>query len=308
MTPQPVCVDLRLAAEQGDVVCVEDIIEASRYRGQHSPAFYRLASIAFYRAVEQGHVECVNRLLPFTTSPHLLHKSLKTAAEKGHAACVTVLRDLCSSQKRSEALARAAGRGHKECVNVLIPGSDPTSALLEAARWGQEECLKLLIPISNPKANDSWALREAVKNGHAGCVRALLPVSTVHSNMVEWAAGKGHTDCVVALMPFLNAQELSAALCSAAGGGLIDCVQALIEVADLRLNNGQALYRALSNTQVNCARILFGVGDPSLALQWFRSPRSSGFALFEQLRAEHERAVLRQSLSGNTRVSQPRKI
>ena len=308
MNPQSVGVDLRVAAERGDVVGVEDIIETARYRGQYSPAFYRLAAIAFYRAVEGGHVGCVKRLLPFITSSHLFYKALKRAAEKGHAECVVVLRDLCSSKKRSEALARAAGRGHNECVKVLIPGSNPTSALWEAARGGQEDCLKLLIPVSNPQANDSWALREAAKNGHAGCVRALLPVSTVHSNMVQGAAGAGHTDCVVAMMPFLNAQDLSAALCLAAEGGHIDCVQALIEVADLRLNNGQALYRALSNAQVNCARVLFEVGDPSLALRWFRSPHSTGFALFEQLRAEHERAVLHQSLSGGVRMSGPRKI
>jgi len=104
------------------------------------------------------------------------------AANNGHVQCVELLIPVSNPKALgSKALGWAAENGHWECVELLIPVSDPkdrhSDALQVAAHEGHSRCVELLIPVSDPKALNCWALRWAAINGYTECVELLYPVS-----------------------------------------------------------------------------------------------------------------------------------
>lgn len=82
--------------------------------------------------------------------------ALMLAAENGHVECVELLipiSDPLAEYEDSNPLTTAAFNGHADCVKLLIPVSDPKSGNNGALQWaalnGHVECVKLLIPVSD---------------------------------------------------------------------------------------------------------------------------------------------------------------
>lgn len=113
-------------------------------------------------AVEQGHLQMVEMLLPFGDP----------------------------SARANAALERAAAAGQMECLKILLPLSSlntPSNwnALIVAAYWGQLECVRYLIDHIDPCAHNEKALRKAVEyvveqKGNMECVDFLLPHCNAH--------------------------------------------------------------------------------------------------------------------------------
>ena len=141
-------------------------------------------------AADLGEVECVEKLIESGAEINSGDETpLMTAAENGHVDCVKLLiragADLDIEGKNGTALWWAAFQGHVECVNLLIQaGADldtQNEKGLTALIWavGNEciECVKLLIQegadLDIQSKNGRTALMAATVEGHVECVKLL---------------------------------------------------------------------------------------------------------------------------------------
>lgn len=138
--------------------------------------------LSLRKAAHNGHIQCIQLLLPYFFHADGTSHALCCAAASGREECVKFLIPLSNPKAfNSEALRRAAYNGHTECVKLLLPISDPDpdclSALVWATKQGHTEIVKLLLPVSNPKAHKSAALQMAVMYNHPSCIDLLYPIS-----------------------------------------------------------------------------------------------------------------------------------
>lgn len=163
------------AARRGDINAVKKLIPAP-CAGVKRPC-------ALQWAVESGHKEVVELLLPFYKPKANASIALRCAAELGFTEIVEMLIPVSDPlADYSCALRHAAECGHRDIVEMLIPVSDcqmaGTYALSSSADNGHKDVVELLIRSLNFKSIEfSAALVFALESGHSGIAELLLPYS-----------------------------------------------------------------------------------------------------------------------------------
>lgn len=164
------------AAIHGDLATVQRCVVHGRK--------FREADFALSLAAENGHLACVEVLVPFVVGWFKGGEmALFQAAHHGHAACVVALLPVVTDEKaRNDALNIAATRGHLDCLLALLPVSDARARTSrpvgEAAEGGHLACLEALIPVSCSRGLGR-ALAMAAMKGKSACMERLLEVAPV---------------------------------------------------------------------------------------------------------------------------------
>lgn len=137
-------------------------------------------------AAEMGNVECLEFLLPFSNPRDHDSQALWRAGENGHVDCLNILLPLCCPTIYNFALWKTIESGHVVCVQMLLDAiqqvGDITvdgNLLAWAVRNQQMECLRLLLKVCDPKSYRSLALRSALIYGRTEYVDVLKDLSDV---------------------------------------------------------------------------------------------------------------------------------
>lgn len=140
---------LILAAEMGNLECVEFLLPLSNPRDQNSQALWR--------ASENGHVDCLNLILPLSC-PTTYNYALSKTVASGYVVCVKILLDAIE--------------------NLGITNAD-YNFLVDAVYHQRMECLHLLLKVCEPKSDHSLALCTALIYGRKEYVDVLKDISDV---------------------------------------------------------------------------------------------------------------------------------
>ncbi len=179
---------------------------------------------ALIRAVDAGHVACVELLIDFGADVNLgkyspgadlpERNALVIASSQGDTKIVQVLIRAganvnATGEDRTTALYAAARNGHVDSVRLLLEGGadvdkagkDRFTPVMRAASAGHVECLQLLLSHgANPSPKHSalipTALAMAAQQGHFHCVTALLEAGAEVNQ--EWDKKTALTVAVVA--------------------------------------------------------------------------------------------------------------
>ena len=237
---------MRLAAHHGHLSCVELFLPVP---GAHIlEDEVKQFSRGLVSAALNGHLECLNAILPFADPSHDNSAAISFAAEHGHAECVSALLPFFKpADDNFRPLVMAVTNKHPDCVKLLAPlttraaftravsvavGLDcpeSVAALLAAGRFGHDKLsigieplglaalfgyariIELLIPVCDPKEGNSVALKQAAEGGIAGCVELLIPHSDPlagKSAALAQAIGSGRVECARLLLPVSNVDDL----------------------------------------------------------------------------------------------------
>lgn len=185
-------------------------------------------SFLFRQLKLEKSVHDLSPFVPFLSPPEWLGH-LENAVEQGHLQMVEMLLPFGDPSARDNAaLRRAAAAGQMECLKILLPlaVSNPLSdwnALIVAAYWGQLECVRYLIDHIDPRAHNEHALRKAVEyvveqEGHMECVEFLLPYCNAHVALQTLLENDYHTPKAVEILQDLVCRQERAHLQHEIGG------------------------------------------------------------------------------------------
>jgi len=229
---------LKSAARNGDLDCLNALLDTIKLLGVDSPEFKKILSsnsfgYALYYAAINGHLDCLNALID----------TLKLLSKDSDE-----FKKIVSSDYFGHALIWAAKNGDLDCLNAIIDtikllGKDSDEfkkilssysfgwALYYAAENRQLDCLRAIIDtikLLDPKSYEfkkilssydfGWALIWAAKHGHLDCLNALLNTikllgtesdefkkilsSDYFGLALESTAKKRHYSCFVTLLSF----------------------------------------------------------------------------------------------------------
>lgn len=165
---------LQAAAGQGLLSVLQDLIH-TRCPDPNA------CSQALGNAAENGHVEAVRLLLPFSRPDYDKARAVRRAVKTGQAVCVELLMPLSRPEKYGDDIFHeAALHGHLDCLNAVeafVSDSeiDASRALAAAAEGGHVDVVRHLLARSDPTAEKSVAMLKAVLGGHRDVVELLLP-------------------------------------------------------------------------------------------------------------------------------------
>lgn len=193
---------LYLHSSKGNHQLLKDHLD-KKFESTHS------CSQALIEAAQGGHVQCVELLIPKSSS---YAHALVEAARNGHAQCVGLLIPFVQGDKiLGEALKHASKEGHNECVKLLISKSDQESikkAVLSVAQEGYAACLQELILVVDFDVKKK-ALLDSATFGHAKNIKALIPffddISHFNDALFD-AAFQKRRACMDLLIPLNDCQ------------------------------------------------------------------------------------------------------
>jgi ankyrin repeat protein len=274
---------------------LELLIEASGLKNPaHSREKPRLAE-AMAKAVEFGHVHCVQELLKARADINSAgitgYTPLCKAAASGRLEVVRTLMaaraDVNAADKQGNTpLCRAATGGHLEVVSVLLEAkADVDSAdkdgyprLFKAASGGYTDVTRMLVQAKADVNSDEHAclpLCAAAEGGHSEVVRTLIEAKADINNADNHgytalcgAAAVGHSE-VTRILIKANAdvniadEHGNTALSKAAAGGHLEVLRMLIE-AEANINASDEdgyppLYKAAEGGYLQLVRMLIEV-------------------------------------------------
>ena len=123
---------------------------------------------------------------------------MEAAAENGHLECVEALLPLLRCQDHSLAVVAAARNGHRKCIEALLPYSNPnansSTAISMAIENGHADCVNLLMPfllsLSAEAISESAEESRACRRNLAASRLALISTSMSESLLLAQAASK----------------------------------------------------------------------------------------------------------------------
>ena len=268
------------AAENGDVKCVETLIDAGARVNGHSGG-----SPALVRASMTGHFRCIKLLL--LRGADVNSPCFENELSPLNAA--VFLRESQIKESMEKSLRRYVPQNHsrRKCIELLIEagadvnarsGKPDTFPLYLAAQNGFAECVSALLQagasVNIATENRRTALMASAIEGHDHCLKMLLhegvDIISVHKDIaLIFAADNGHSKCVDLLMRAganVNFSGISAPpLIMASIKGHLDCVVSLIKAgADVNTaeekGNDSALIAAAKGGSTDCVKSLIQAG------------------------------------------------
>lgn len=163
-----------------------------------------------------------------------------------------------------------------------------TNLLIQAAKMGNVEEVQQLIPLSDPKAQRSRALWQALS----------IPLSV---------------ECVKMLIPVSDPQDYNDVFFEAVKIGNIPCIEMLMQVANPKYNESEALFWSTEMRNDEIIDILIDVSDVDLVLRNLKEEYSANESwawerLEEILEARRQKEVLIAAVEDTQATLQKRKM
>ena len=248
--------------------------------------------LPFFRAISNGHTECVKLLLPVSNITDNLEKALETAARGQQPEVLELLLD------------------------YRTPTTDIHNALMVCADNNNCACLTLLLPYSTLK-NNNMALHAAAYNRSVQAFELLLPVSDpqVDGGLILSVASslplplfQQLIDCI----PHPDYATIHNALLRSVNSGDKEKVQALLPKVDVMYREGRALCTALKYDDHAMAELLYEGSDLTAVLDVLRKdPDIKDFQiqrLIELEEAQRQNALLKEVVDGVCTTTKARKM
>lgn len=177
---------IRWALRNGHTQCVKMLAPICLHLAGPSASNVLLTLTPLMLAAEMGNVECLEFLLPLSNPRDHDSQALWRAGENGHVDCLNILLPLCCPTTYNFALWKTIESGHVVCVQMLLDAIEQVDGVMlngELLAWAvrceQMECLRLLLKVCDSKSDHSLALSWALIYGRTEYVDVLKDLSDV---------------------------------------------------------------------------------------------------------------------------------
>lgn len=274
------------------------------------------------KAAQEGNAEQLRALLTAVPSLDQVSQSLFLALQYGHTECVQILIPFANIETIWERALEVAVRCKQAaCLKVLLeckpPNSPAEQALVVSARNNDCGCLALLLPHTNPKANNSKALYTALNGRNWAAFELLLPFSAPEADPYILKLGvlylpSALRDKMIEQIPASNYEAINQTFLHLVETEDVKAVSALLSKVDLTYSDSQALRTALKEGNLDLAEVLCDGSDLRTALDVLREDGRVDPAMLQWLtdveQARRQQDVLRHSVEGVATNSARRKL
>ena len=266
-------------------------------------------------AARNGNFEAVRRLLPISDPSVYDYLPLTWASKYGYAEILQELLPVSKIERPGvlEQMMQFAVRdGFFECFKVLFPYTKQIPVNLNglfsgAAFYRSVDLLKFIAPLVDPKHNDSEAFKNAITGRNADCIEFLAPLSDTRgvdgTRFLVKAVKENNAAGVKALIPYSNPKHNdSEALFAAVENKFLDCARILVGVSDVSAHNSRALVKALQYIEYvkkpnyEIAELLYEGSDLQAVWEQIETPKDKQAEQFkmEQYARLHELITVRE--------------
>lgn len=242
-------------------------------------------------AARNGNLEVVRRLLPISDPSVFDYLPLTWASKYGYAEILHELIPVSNIERPGvleQMMRQAVHQGFSECFEVLLPYTkhipvNLNGLFLSAATFKSIDILKFIAPLVDPKHNDSEAFKYAIAARNADCIEFLAPLSDTcgvdGTKFLVKAVKENNAAGVKALIPYSNPKHNdSEALFAAVDNNFLDCARILVDVSDVSAHNSRALVKALQyieyvkNPNYQVADLLYEGSDLQAVWEQIETP------------------------------------
>lgn len=248
--------------------------------------------LALFRAINNGHTECVKELIPVSNINLNLERALAMAARSQNDGCLKLL------------------------LEYKTPTTELHESLVVSAHNNDCVCLELLLVHTDAKFNNSEALFTAVYNRSFQAVELLLPLSDPQDNtrilQIALNLPSPLFEQLIARIPHPDCTTINDLFLRCVTGGDKGKVRALLPKVDVMYHEGRALRTALQYDDHAMAELLYDGSDLTLVLNLLRQdPNTKEFQLhrlIELEEAQRQNAVLKDAVDGVSTKTKTRKM